>query len=299
MPALSREQRDAFWLDGYLMVENVVDADRLLGLRRDFDGWVEESRGHSAPYGEIIDGRPRFDVEPGHTSEKPALRRVNSPVEVSQAYYDCMADSPMTEMVADLVGPNVKFHHCKINSKLPGAKTAVKWHQDFPFTPHSNDDIVTALLFVDEVTEDNGPLEVVGGTHRGPIHSLWHDGKFTAAVGEEIAEASQRKALRCMGPAGSCCFMHTRLLHGSAPNRLGTAAHAFHHRLHRRRCSALLRQPCAQQIRRTRRARRQDQHGSLDRLCDGSAAEARLGLVLRAASQAGEAARLRLLNYWI
>jgi ectoine hydroxylase-related dioxygenase (phytanoyl-CoA dioxygenase family) len=203
MPALTPEQRDAFWLDGYLMVENVIEGPRLAALRDDFNAWVEESRRNAKPYGEIIDGRPRFDLEAGHSAEKPALRRVNSPVEVSQAYYDCMADSAMTDMVADLIGPNVKFHHCKINSKLPGAKTEVKWHQDFPFTPHSNDDIVTALLFIDDVTADNGPLEVVGGTHRGPIHSLWHDRKFSAAVGEDIAGGRGRNALRCMGPGGS------------------------------------------------------------------------------------------------
>jgi ectoine hydroxylase-related dioxygenase (phytanoyl-CoA dioxygenase family) len=144
---------------------------------------------------------------------------VNSPVEVSEAYYRTMADSHMTDIVADLIGPNVKFHHAKINSKLPGAATAVKWHQDFPFTPHSNDDLVTALLFLDEVTADNGPLEVLNGSHKEEIHSLWHNGKFTAAVSDNVAAAAQKKALRCLGPAGGCCFMHTRLLHGSAPNR--------------------------------------------------------------------------------
>ncbi|MFO0882575.1 MAG: hypothetical protein U0894_00025, partial [Pirellulales bacterium] len=82
MPALSREQCDAFWLDGYLLVENVIDGARLAALRDDFEGWVEESRRNTKPYGEIIDGRPRFDIESGHTAEKPALRRVNSPVEV-------------------------------------------------------------------------------------------------------------------------------------------------------------------------------------------------------------------------
>ena len=51
-------------------------------------------------------------------------------------------------MVADLIGPDVKLHHTKINSKLPGSATAVKWHQDFPFTPHSNDSLITALLMV-------------------------------------------------------------------------------------------------------------------------------------------------------
>jgi len=55
----------------------------------------------------------------------------------------------MVDMVADLIGPNVRYHHSKINSKLPGAATHVKWHQDFPFTPHTNSDMVTALLMVD------------------------------------------------------------------------------------------------------------------------------------------------------
>ena len=74
-------------------------------------------------------------------------------------------------MVADLIGPDVKFHHCKINLKLPGTNTEVGYHQDFAYTPHTNDDIVTALIFVDEVTADNGALMVVPGSHRGPIYS--------------------------------------------------------------------------------------------------------------------------------
>jgi ectoine hydroxylase-related dioxygenase (phytanoyl-CoA dioxygenase family) len=122
-------------------------------------------------------------------------------------------------MVADLIGPNVKLHHTKINSKLPGARTTVKWHQDFPFTPHSNDDLVTALLMVDEVTERNGPLKVLPGSHRGSIYSIWHDGKFTGAVEEAIAEQCERDSVLSIGSAGSVCLMHTRLLHGSSPNQ--------------------------------------------------------------------------------
>lgn len=220
MPHLMKAQRDAFWREGYLLVEDVVDAALLAELRRDFDGWVAESRRHDAPWGETLDKRARFDLEPrSHSARRPALRRVNSPTEVSDAYRRAMAASKMTEIVAELIGPNVKFHHAKINSKLPGAATEVKWHQDFPFTPHSNDDVITALLFVDEVTADNGPLEIVPGTHRGAIHSLWRNDTFAAAVSDEVAEQSRKAAVRCLGPAGACCFMHTRLLHGSAPNR--------------------------------------------------------------------------------
>jgi len=218
MGALSKIQQEQFWRDGFLVVENVVEPALLAAMRTDFSGWVEESRSHSEAYGDTIDGRPRFDLEPGHSAEKPGLRRVNAPVEVSKAYFDAMASSRMTDFVADLIGPNVKFHHSKINSKLPGGETAVKWHQDFPFTPHSNDDVVTALLMVDEVTEENGPLEVVAGSHKGELHSLWHGGVFTGSVADDVADDCKSKAQVCTGPAGSVCLMHTRLLHGSAPN---------------------------------------------------------------------------------
>lgn len=219
MSALTKTQTEQFWRDGYLVIENAVDADLLAALKRDFASWVDESRSHSAAYGDTIDGRPRFDLEPAHSAEKPGLRRVNAPVEVSEAYYQAMASSHMTDCVAELIGPNVKLHHTKINSKLPGGTTAVKWHQDFPFTPHSNDDVITALLMVDEVTEENGPLEVVPGSHKGPIYGLWHKGVFTGSVADDVAAQSQAAAHTCTGPAGSVCLMHTRLLHGSAPNR--------------------------------------------------------------------------------
>lgn len=218
MTTLNQQQIDFFWDNGYLVAENAVDEATLAALRSDFDQWVDDSRAHSEAFGEAIDGRARFDVEPGHTAEMPALRRVNAPVEISPAYYRAMAQSRMSEMVADLIGPNVKFHHSKINSKLPGGKTAVKWHQDFPFTPHSNDDLITALLMVDEVTDENGPLEVLPKSHKGQIHSLWHDGQFTGAIEEAAAQTCQQQSVKCMGPAGSVCLMHTRLLHGSAPN---------------------------------------------------------------------------------
>ncbi len=218
MTILSAEQKVFFDRNGYLLVENAVTDDQLAAMRRQFEAWVDESRAHTEAYGETVDGRARFDLEPGHNAEQPALRRVNAPTDVSQDYYRVMRDSRMTDCVAELIGPNVKYHHSKVNSKLPGAATLVKWHQDFPFTPHSNDDLVTALLMVDDVTEENGPLQVVPGSHRGEIYDLWHDGVFTGAVEDSVTEYCLANAVTCTGKAGSLCLMHTRLLHGSAPN---------------------------------------------------------------------------------
>ena len=170
----------------------------------------------------MIDGRPRFDLQiPGHTRAAPLLRRVNSPTEISEAYLDVVTNSRIPDMVADFIGPNVKFHHSKINAKLPGAGTEVKWHQDFPFTPHSNDDLVTALLALDDVDETNGPLIAALGSHKNGLAGLWHNGTFTGVAGEAESSAWAKEAKTFTMKAGSVCLMHTRAGHSSGPN-LGT-----------------------------------------------------------------------------
>jgi ectoine hydroxylase-related dioxygenase (phytanoyl-CoA dioxygenase family) len=228
MAVLTREEIDRFWRDGYLTVPNAVTPENLAALKRDFAAWVGESRAETGPYGDCIDGRPRFDLQPGHAATRPALRAVQAQTEFSDAYFEAMARSRMASMVADLIGPDVELHHTKINSKLPCGATEVKWHQDFCFTPHSNSDVVTALLMVDDVTPDNGPLEVAAGSHKGDLHPIWQDGIFTDAIDDDNAAAMQVRAETCLGPAGSVCLMHTRLAHGSAPNRSASPPHPFH-----------------------------------------------------------------------
>lgn len=220
MAVLSREQIDAFWRDGYLMVEGAVTPAELAALKAEIAAWVEESRAHAEPFGPpTVDGRPRFDMGAEHTAAKPALRRINNPSDISEAYRQVMLDARMVDMVADLIGPDVKFHHCKINLKLSGAQTEVSYHQDFAYTPHTNDDIVTALLFLDDIDEANGCLTVVPRSHKGPVLSLFDGERFTGAVAAGEEKQALAKSVPCVGKAGSVCLMHTKLLHGSAANR--------------------------------------------------------------------------------
>ncbi len=217
---IEQAQIDSFHRDGYLVVENLLTADEIATLQADFDGWVAESRSHAEAWGETQDGRARFDVELDHRPDHPSLRRVSSPTEISAAYCEVALSSRMAQVAAQLIGGSgTRFHHSKINSKLPHTATQVKWHQDFLFTPHSNDDVVTALLMVSEVTPENGPLTVIPGSHRGPLWSHWQDGRFTGAVDDHVVAEQCGEPVACFGPAGSVCFMHTRLLHASSPNQ--------------------------------------------------------------------------------
>ena len=227
MAILSSSQLGQFEQDGYLMLPDAIPADALQAMQLEFERWKEESRNFDAPYGETFDKRPRFDVEPGHSAARPALRRIASPIEISDTYLAFMRDNRALDALLDILGPNIRFENAKINSKQPGAATRVRYHQDFLFEPHTNDGMVTVLFFLDDVTPENGPLEVVPGTHRGPLYDHWHDGVFTGAVSAAVAAEMQPQAVPCLGAAGAACLMHTRLLHGSAPNLSDTPRTLF------------------------------------------------------------------------
>jgi hypothetical protein len=202
-----------------LLCRDAVKAAELAAMRREIALWVEQSRAHKTPFGPpTLDGRPRFDMGAEHSPERPALRRVNNPSDISPAFEVVMREAAVVDMVADLIGPDVKFHHCKINLKLPGSETEVGYHQDFAYTPHTNRDIITALILLDDMTEENGCLTVVPGSHRGPLHSLFAEGCFTGFVAADVEAEAKRCAAPVLGPAGSVCLMHTSLLHGSAAN---------------------------------------------------------------------------------
>src|ERR1043165_8818254 len=198
---LTRAQIDAFWRDGFIVAADAVTPAELAALRAD------------------LDSRPRFDMGAEHSAERPALRRVNNPSDLYPAYETVMRNSAMVDMVADLIGPNVKFHHCKINLKLPGSRTEVGYHQDFAYTPHTNDDIVTALLLIDDMTLENGCLTSVPGSHRGPMHTLFDGDRFTGTMADATVQTMKAREVPITGKAGSVCLMNTRLAHGSEANR--------------------------------------------------------------------------------
>jgi ectoine hydroxylase-related dioxygenase (phytanoyl-CoA dioxygenase family) len=217
---LEQWQLDQYHKQGYLVVENLLDASEIEALQQTFNQWVKESRQHEIAWGTTIDGRPRFDVDKDHSAERPSLRRVASPTEISTVFRQTALASKLAHYSGQLVGSaGARLHHTKVNSKLPHTSTQVKWHQDFPFTPHSNDDLVTSLLMISDVTAENGPLQVIPGSHKGDLFSHWDNQHFTGQVSTEVQSGYCQEPVSCFGPAGSVCFMHTRLLHASSPNQ--------------------------------------------------------------------------------
>lgn len=218
MSGLSAAEVVQFREQGYVVARQIVPAATIRRLTDEIDGWIEESRRHQKNYGETLNGKARFDLEAGHTADAPRLRRVANPIDISEAYRDVLWDGPIPDRVAELIGPDVKFHHCKINMKLPGSGTYVGYHQDHPFDPHTNDDVVVALLMLDDTTLENGCLTVVPGSHR-ERYTHYRGDKFASEIGAEHRAEFDRRAVPIVGRAGDLCLQSTWMVHGGGTNR--------------------------------------------------------------------------------
>ena len=161
-----------------------------------------------------------WDLEDGHSAETPRLRRLSSPNDHHPTYWEFASRSVLPDIVADLVGPNVKFHHSKLNFKWARVGEEVKWHQDIGFWPHTNYSPCTLGTYLYDCTMEQGPLGVIKGSHNGPLYDQYNDkGEWIGCLSDEDAAGLDvSKVVYLDGPPGSVTIHNCRTIHGSRPN---------------------------------------------------------------------------------
>lgn len=209
---LTQDQISFYADNGYLLVEDVVTPEQLERMQSITAELIERSRQVSA-------SNDLYDLDIGHSAETPKLTRIKLPHKQDPFFWEVLKNSGITSTLQQLVGPNAVLQTSKLNTKAPGGGAAVEWHQDWAFYPHTNDDLLAFGVFLEDVTEDNGPLQVIPGSHKGPILNHNSDeGIFCGALDPNDPEFEQEKAVTITGRAGSMSVHHVRTVHGSAPN---------------------------------------------------------------------------------
>ncbi|MAX64099.1 MAG: phytanoyl-CoA dioxygenase [Rhodospirillaceae bacterium] len=213
---LSQAQREEYFEDGAVVVPALIGAEWLGKLRDAIDRQIELSRAHTKS-GAI------FDLEPTHTAEEPRLRRVSSPCDQDEVFWQFLTDSKIGDAFEDLLGPNVKFYQSKLNFKWAKGGAEVKWHQDAPFFPHTNTSVLTCGLYLNDCDMDQGPLAILPGSHKGPIYDHYtEDGHWTGDIQDkDLGKLDVDNVRYLHGPAGSVTFHNYRTVHGSKPNLTG------------------------------------------------------------------------------
>lgn len=209
---LSEEQVQFYRDHGYVVLEARIPMATIEAVRGEIARFVEEARGLTA-------SNERLDLEDSHTPEAPRLRRIKLPHKLSPVFDGLLRSDWILAPVRDLLGPSLRLHTSKLNMKSAGYGAAVEWHQDWAFYPHTNDDILAVGVIIDDMGEENGPLMVFPGSHKGPVYDHHADGVFAGAVDLADCGLDAAEAVKLTGPAGSITLHHVRALHGSAENR--------------------------------------------------------------------------------
>jgi hypothetical protein len=210
---LTQAQREAYFRQGFLSADGVIPrhwVDRLTALSDEF---LDASRSLTA-------SNEGFDLGPAHCATRPHVRRLRALVDRHPDFWRFAKESPLADIAADLVGPDVKFHSSKLNYKWPGGGEIVKWHQDITAWPHTNYSLVTLGIYLVDTPAERGPLRCLPGSHEGPIFvHRDHAGIWTGAARDaDVARFDLGSAEDLTGPAGAVVALHCRVLHGSRAN---------------------------------------------------------------------------------
>ena len=211
---LTQSQREHYFREGYILLEKIIGDEWIRKLRAATEELVERSR-------KVTKSDTIFDLEPTHRPDAPRLRRVSNPVEHHPVFWEYCTKSPLGDIVADLVGPDVKFHHSKLNYKWAQGGEEVKWHYDISFWPHTNYSPLTVGTYIYDCGMENGPLGVLPRSHEiEPMLSQFdQQGRWTGCLREEdVAKLDLSKAVYLTGPAGSLTLHNCRTLHASPRN---------------------------------------------------------------------------------
>ena len=210
---LTQEQRQRYFEQGYLLLESIIDKTWVERLRDAANELVEHSRS-------ITESDEHWSLEHDHTPELPRLRRTTNPAGKHPAFWEFACESVLVDIVADLVGPDVKVVESQLNFKWCGGRSEIRWHQDAQFTPYTNYSQSAFGLFLEDVTPEQSPMAVIPHSHKGELFDYWDDqGHWGGCILDaDLKRIDLGKAVHLTGPAGTLQIHNCRLVHGSGVN---------------------------------------------------------------------------------
>lgn len=208
---LTNSQIESYNELGYLVLENHLPASVIDTLRAEIARFEEESRG-------LAESNERLELEDGHSSEQPRIRRIRLPHTISEVVRELMFSDWILAPARDLIGPDLRLHTTKLNMKSAENGAVIEWHQDYAFYPHTNDDILAIGVIIDDMASENGPLMVYPESHKGPVYDHHVNGVFAGGFIPTEVGLNPDDAVELKGPAGSISIHHGRMVHGSSQN---------------------------------------------------------------------------------
>jgi ectoine hydroxylase len=213
---LTPDQLAQFDRDGYLFFPGLFTPEETQNLN------------HAVP--ELYSRREDYNVR---EKGKDAVRTNFAAHMYSEPFAKLARHPRMIEPVESLLGEQLYMHQFKINGKMAFEGDVWQWHQDYG--TWLNDDhmpterAMNVAIFLDDVTEHNGPLMFIPGSHKKGVVEAKHDLTTTSyplwtvdnnLIRQLVQRAGGKEGgiVSPKGPAGSMILFHSCLVHASGSN---------------------------------------------------------------------------------
>lgn len=205
--------------DGFLLLENVFTPEEVRLMTKELGTLLED------------DG-PRRVIE-----ANGEIRSYYGAHQVNDLYKEVCCMKKLVEPVQQILDSEVYIHQTKVNFKKAMRGNWWEWHQDYPYWKiedgMTSPRVVSAMLYLDDVTEFNGPLLVVPGSHKhgvvnfedknsvgGEQEATWTGANLKYTISQSILEDAftQDNIVSTVAKAGSVLLFHGNIFHASNCN---------------------------------------------------------------------------------
>lgn len=194
------EIAERFAAQGYYFPIDVLSVDEAVALRQELEALESTNRGN------------KF----GNKSQ------LNYP-HIIFRFADAIIRHPrILDAVEAILGPDILVWGSTFFIKEPQSEGYVSWHQDLRYWGLDSEAEVSAWLALSPVTEANGCMRFVPGSHKGellPHKDTFVDSNFLTRGQEADIEIDDRDTILVPLAPGQVSLHHGKLLHGSGPNR--------------------------------------------------------------------------------
>ena len=226
---LTEIEREQLARDGYVIRERVFDLDECARITEACEALVDELVTHrQAERKRYHVGSYTFDPDKltGCTikweGDSDVVHGLEPFAHLSPALHDWAHDPRFTDPSIDFLGEDdVNLFTEKLNLKRPFVGGVNPWHQDYPYWEGFADEPsekVTAMLFLDDASLENGTLQVLPGSHiRGKARTRT-DRDLFGNLELDPREAEGKRPTPVEVPAGSVVWFGPFLIHKSEQN---------------------------------------------------------------------------------
>lgn len=203
---------------GFLIFENMLNKDEIISLKDrilQFENHKDQSN--------VI-------------CEDDEIRSVFAPHKIFEEFDRLYRHKELINISSKLIDEEIYLYQYKINLKKPFVGKWWEWHQDFPYWKLDdgieNPDMVSVMIYLDDVDVCQGPLMIIPGTHKigieafekkdldgdSLINSLNSNLKYTIDK-QMIKEYADKNGIKTLSyGAGTAIFFHPNLFHASTGN---------------------------------------------------------------------------------